>query len=664
MLSEQVAYALDRFGAWLASRSAQVGYVYLPGGAGGAKQGADDFLAAGRTLDDLIKYACSAPLPPPSDSRVNPEAKSASGLTARLAEQYQDQRVYTLEHKCWMQYGVRMPGIWSEIDDEEMYDALRQDLEALLPTGFSWSLLQGVERMLRGALAQHLVALSHDLLPFQNGVLEIATGTLQPHHPLRFCTWYLPYDYHPSASCEPVQTWFKEAMQGDTGMVEVLRAYLRAVVTGRVDLQRFLECLGPGGTGKGTFQRLAMALVGYDNVFVTELKYLETNRFEAAHIVGKRLVLITDSERYGGPVSVLKALTGQDAIRWEQKYHKHQRSFTAEAMVIVAANEPIQSSDYTSGLERRRLTVPFRHRPNASKRLLEFARGDPEGLFAPYLAGVMNWVLAMPEAEMTRLLVRTREMVLSMQQSWAQTLLDTNPLAEWANTWLIHEPKAHTNVGVVKKSDFSHGYEHEDVWLYPNYYAYTEATGHKPVSLRRFSGLLEDLCQYQLRLEGVARGKNVQGAHFTGLRLRQNYEIAALLITEASAPPLTESGSDDGSDGSLTAKTDATDGSDGSDGCFESSQDKATHAVGADEKRQQAPAEHKETIEHPSDPSDPSSARLLAVSDASASRHQPETEPLFDTPTNLRRCPHCGGGRLQVRVASGLCEACGHKITS
>jgi putative DNA primase/helicase len=408
-----------------------------------------------------------------------------------------------------------------------------------------------------------------------------------------------------------------------------------------------------------------MALVGCDNVFVTELKYLETNRFETAHIAGKRLVLITDSERYGGPVSVLKALTGQDAIRWEQKYHKHQRSFTAEAMVMVAANEPIQSSDYTSGLERRRLTVPFRHRPNASKRLLEFARGEPGGLFAPYLAGVMNWVLAMPEVEMTRLLVRTREAVPSMQQSWTQTLLDTNPLAEWANTSLIHEPKARTNVGVVKKSDYSHSYQYEDVWLYPNYHAYTEATGHKPVSQRRFSGLLEDLCQSQLRLEGVAHGRDVQGAHFTGLRLRQHHETAALLITEAYAPPLTEAGAGDGSDGSLTAKTRADDGSDGSDGYLESSQDKAAHTVGADEKRQQAPAEYKETIEHPSDPSDPSFVRLSAVSEASASRHQPETAPPpFDTPTTSRRCPHCGGGRLQVRVASVLCEACGYKITS
>jgi hypothetical protein len=42
----------------------------------------------------------------------------------------------------------------------------------------------------------------------------------------------------------------------------VQRAYAKAVVTCRVDLQRYLETLGPGGTGKGTYTRLLMAMVG------------------------------------------------------------------------------------------------------------------------------------------------------------------------------------------------------------------------------------------------------------------------------------------------------------------------------------------------------------------------------------------------------------------
>jgi putative DNA primase/helicase len=133
------------------------------------------------------------------------------------------------------------------------------------------------------------------------------------------------------------------------------------IVKGRSDLQRYLELVGPGGTGKSTYIRLAMALVGLRNTHTTTLQRLEGNRFETASIRGKRLVVITDSERYAGNVSVLKAITGGDSLPYEAKFQQSTGGFTPTTMVVVAANEVVQSADYTSGLERRRLTVPLKN---------------------------------------------------------------------------------------------------------------------------------------------------------------------------------------------------------------------------------------------------------------------------------------------------------------
>ena len=96
-----------------------------------------------------------------------------------------------------------------------------------------------------------------------------------------------------------------------------MRAYLLGIVTGRTDWQKYLELIGPGGTGKSTFTRLAIALVGQENVHTTTLKKLEGEKFETASIAGKRLVLINDSERYAGEVGKLKNLTGQDTLPYE-----------------------------------------------------------------------------------------------------------------------------------------------------------------------------------------------------------------------------------------------------------------------------------------------------------------------------------------------------------
>jgi putative DNA primase/helicase len=68
-------------------------------------------------------------------------------------------------------------------------------------------------------------------------------------------------------------------------------------------------------------------------------------------------VLFPDSERWQGEVSVLKQLTGQDPIRYERKGIQQCKDYVYEGMVILSANEPPESSDRTSGQERRKLTI-------------------------------------------------------------------------------------------------------------------------------------------------------------------------------------------------------------------------------------------------------------------------------------------------------------------
>ncbi len=158
------------------------------------------------------------------------------------------------------------------------------------------------------------------LLPLLNGVLDLETKKLLPHSPDNKLTWCLPYEYNILATCEPIQEWLLTMCNGDRALVQLMRAYLLGIVTGRTDWQKYLELVGPGGTGKSTLTRLATALVGQENVHTTTLKKLEKEKFETASIAGKRLVLINDSERYAGEVGKLKNLTGQDSLPYEVKF--------------------------------------------------------------------------------------------------------------------------------------------------------------------------------------------------------------------------------------------------------------------------------------------------------------------------------------------------------
>jgi hypothetical protein len=78
ILKQPVALAMNRLGAALRRMGAQVAFTRLPSGEGGSKVGADDFLAAGGTLDEIIQLSVGEPpstsvgdSPPPPEPTVN-----------------------------------------------------------------------------------------------------------------------------------------------------------------------------------------------------------------------------------------------------------------------------------------------------------------------------------------------------------------------------------------------------------------------------------------------------------------------------------------------------------------------------------------------------------------------------------------------------------------
>jgi putative DNA primase/helicase len=157
-------------------------------------------------------------------------------------------------------------------------------------------------------------------LPVLNGLLDLTTLDVIPYTPEHHITWCVPFAWDATATCPKTLAWLTDATRHAYGAMAVLRGYLRAILHGRTDLHRFVELYEPGGSGKGTFIRLAMALIGRRNAYATELRRLEQSRFETANLRGKRLIAITDAEHYGGEVNVLKALTGGDELPFEEKY--------------------------------------------------------------------------------------------------------------------------------------------------------------------------------------------------------------------------------------------------------------------------------------------------------------------------------------------------------
>ena len=72
MEKREVHAALSRFKQFLESRGAKVAMIYLPSGRGGEKQGVDDYLASGHTVDEFRSLATTDLRKLPSNSDRNP----------------------------------------------------------------------------------------------------------------------------------------------------------------------------------------------------------------------------------------------------------------------------------------------------------------------------------------------------------------------------------------------------------------------------------------------------------------------------------------------------------------------------------------------------------------------------------------------------------------
>jgi putative DNA primase/helicase len=109
---------------------------------------------------------------------------------------------------------------------------------------------------------------------------------------------------------------------------------------------------------------------------------------------------------------VLKAMTGQDPLRLERKNQQQEGSFIYEGQTLMMSNERLATTDYTSGIERRRMTVEFTRRITKEERADWSWRGGEETILHAEAAGIINWALQLSREAVTAVFKTMPERVL------------------------------------------------------------------------------------------------------------------------------------------------------------------------------------------------------------------------------------------------------------
>ena len=469
--------------------------------------------------------SCTIPNPStPDEEQLPPSQRETADL---VIEKIRGLIAYHPESAEWFK---RDGDIWIECDADTVNPYIIKALDKVKNKKYSYSVVSSIKNFVKDLLRIYQFESSRHLLPLNNGVYNLKTNQLENYSQYRY-NWQLPYNYEPDAKCPSILRYFLTATDRDKELIKFLLAWMRILISGEYTVQKYIELVGDGGTGKSTFLELCTFVVGEVNRVVTDLKSLEENRFESANLQNKRLALITDSTRYGGEVAQLKALTGGDAVRNEKKNKQAGNSFVFKGLVMIAANEPIQSGDYTSGLARRRIPIIFNARVS-EKEKSRYKFGVIQQMKSE-LSGLLNILLNIDIQDAVKTIKYPEGTLKKIQ---LQSELNANPILQWMNERLIFCAKgreSYIGSGHKKTDSIEVMQDAEQSKLYPNYIAWCDENGRKPVAIQRFSGLVEDMARSH-DIETEKHRKNA-GNIFTGLRLRTGSEIQPLLLDSVEA---------------------------------------------------------------------------------------------------------------------------------
>lgn len=202
------------------------------------------------------------------------------------------------------------------------------------------------------------------LIGFRNGVFDTATGHFSPHSPNNWLRTVNSVDYTQPKAGENLAEhapnfwqWLTRAANQQSDKQERILAALFMVLANRYDWQLFLEVTGPGGSGKSVMAAIARMLAGEDNTTSASIETLESAR-ERASVVGYSLIVLPDQEKWSGDGAGIKAITGGDAVAIDPKY-RDAYSTHIPAVILAVNNNPMQFSDRSGGVSRRRVIITF-----------------------------------------------------------------------------------------------------------------------------------------------------------------------------------------------------------------------------------------------------------------------------------------------------------------
>jgi P4 family phage/plasmid primase-like protien len=383
LTNPNVLNAMHRCVNWLKHKGAlKVYYLVTPGEYRGVKtKGADDYFAAGGTLEELVSHRTT----------IAPSILNATDTfsDARLAETIADEVLVDSYHWIaslgWQKWTGK---VWADCSDVTVGESVRQyslsrfaaaaaalqgpngDPRAI--SGWQGMLSAGKERsvlsLARGIVERSITDLDADpdLLNAQNGVVDLATSELYPHDPSRLMTKIAGAEYRQGYEH---RDW-KQALQALPDEIrDWYQVRIGQAITGHMTPDdRLVIAQGGGSNGKSTVNIGTARAAGSYYLLVSDRVLLanpDQHPTELMDLKGVRYAVAEETpEARRLAVSRLKKTIGTPEIT-ARKIHKDSVTFRATHSFFLSTNYRPMVEETDPGTWRRLCLVrfPFTFRP-------------------------------------------------------------------------------------------------------------------------------------------------------------------------------------------------------------------------------------------------------------------------------------------------------------
>ena len=227
------------------------------------------------------------------------------------------------------------------------------------------------------------------LISLQNGLFHLEDSLLIPHSLGFFTQNSLPFDYDQNDSCPQWLAFLQSVWEDDQESIDTLQEMFGYIISGDTRQQKFFNIIGPRRSGKGTINKILVALLGQHNTVAPQLEEL-CDTFGLQPWLGKLLASFTDARaperNRSAVVSQLLRIVGGDTITINRK-NKESWNGYLPTRIVVYSNEVLQLTENSNALTGRMVVL---------KMTRSFYNNEDTDLahkLEQELSGIFNWAM-------------------------------------------------------------------------------------------------------------------------------------------------------------------------------------------------------------------------------------------------------------------------------